>query len=616
MSHRKSGCGCSGGTPVCGSTPNQQVQTIVPSTASCDPCKTGVRPVCASNDCHQAPVQEEIQQASCFNPCSQELFAESLNSFNFPACAAFVELVIERAAERLVPGQVLYKKGIGALHIDSVDGDTVVAKNLCDDPSNLEAGTPVASGIKWTVGFPPYAITAQNPAASATTPYLMSDLVVPAVGNDVTIKVSTVNGISNGDVVEISGLRYKVKSIVNSTTLILTNEGDGGEVNSVLHWDSNCDGIPEYPVVVITGTNACDKEPVASGIPVVCNAGAQSTIPGPESDEAFLMWNPLTQQAEWRQFNCAACAPCTTFSCCLILDPENESQEYILTVADSSIFTDPDYSVYDPLLIIIDDREFIFIEAIDETHIRIKPNFEVTEVEEIDGPGQVCIADCCRLINEEITEIQEEITEINTEIGVLQCAGHFISQVAIPQTFFLNVPVVFDEENPQTFNTQLSDFLGTITMPETCPGKLYTVEAHVSIACIPAHLGAMGGPTEVYNELELAWSNKGAANTRITGKSVWNTFAIDGYDIGPSYPTFVPEATMKQLEGPLIDGESLSMDYHHTDLAARTYGIAAGVNLDLELYYRCAVGDNNPPTDFEAVSAMVSGIIRVYRQPT
>lgn len=470
--------------PVCGSctTPapssdkysSTQVQHVVTKTlcgcgSGCESCSPE-KPFCGCSTKILVPVKEQPHNIPCPVTVVPQFYTTTLNSFNMPACNKLSEAIITGASESLIPGLILYSKGVGSLYVDSIDGDSVYLRNKCDNAENLEPGERIDEKTKWGVGFPPYAITITSSAQDLTTPFLASDLVVPPVysvsppvAGTATVKVTTINGLSGGDVIEFAGVRYKLVSIIDAKTIVIRNEGEGGEVNSLIRWDEDCDGNPNYVISVISGVNPCDKDAVTEGLLVVCNGGAQTNLKGSESADGKVTWDHEAGTFKVQSESCANCAPCTEFSCCLILDPENEDQEYILTVEDSSIFTSGNYPDFDPLLLEIGEYEFIFIEVISETQIRISPNFEVTEIIAINGPGQICIADCCRLLLEEFTELQEEIDALTARVVTLESEMDAV-QTVITNLNSINDNFLIPQCTPQVYRAAVPVATGGIAI--------------------------------------------------------------------------------------------------------------------------------------------------------
>lgn len=357
-----------------------------------------------------------------------------------PACGSKAEVMVENA-NSLAPGAELYAPGVGFLSIDSIKDDTIiVVKNFCKDnpglPEFKSPGQPIDAGTKFSYGVPSSAAAGSNYYSASGAPFLASDFFIPAADACILISVTSIEGLSPEQRVSIASNTFTLSEIVDGTTIRICNaNGTAGPVNTLVQARSDCETY-NYPIVVVSQQRACDEDPVTSGALIVCVNGVEAPLTGGDAD-GLVKWDAEQQTFEVMPTDLEDVTDCTLLSACFTLDPELEIQEYLVTVENSAIFSDPKFDAFQPNLPVkISGRSFTVKDVVDPTHIRIEPSFEVTEIEVIgdcDGePVSVCVASCCELVKKETELAKDKIFTLNpvvieTDISIVSGASHIFS---------------------------------------------------------------------------------------------------------------------------------------------------------------------------------------------
>lgn len=375
-------CNCSSNNCTCG------CQTKDP--CSIPSCTTA----CSSGEpCAQTESSCEAAEQDCCTNCN--LFVETVQSFNMPACNGEGSMFVDDAS-RLYVGAILYAEGVGYLEVTAIiDATEITVKNNCPECTThvLDPGNPVASGTQFGVGIP---FCASEGDVEFLGPMLDSDYFIPNVGACVLIAVTNIDGLAIGDVVSIDSNRYRINDIPTTTSIEICNDGDGGTPGVLVEKDPDGDGVLNFPVIRISSVNPCTETPVDEGRLIVCSTGSTQAVMEGTIENQVPAWVPANTQFELRVMQ--NLAVCVSLVCCLNLDPEaDECDEYLIDVTpDTDDFDEAlNRLLPNPLQITIDGDPFCVTEVVDSNTLRVIPSFEVVEVVQYGEGAVVCIAECC-----------------------------------------------------------------------------------------------------------------------------------------------------------------------------------------------------------------------------
>lgn len=411
-------------------------------------CKTGVMVVCPHEKDvpHESPCCEEKHCGCKDKPRTEKckLWVGTLESFNWPACQGTATIRVDDA-HKLNTGHQLHSEGVGYLTVESVlNENTVVVRNDClveggdGDCNSISSGESVSCGTRFNVGIPACVGQITN-AIQQTGVFLCSDFVIPAVDNPISIKVTTVDGLSINDRVSISGYEYVVTGISDATTITISNAGSGGPVGTLIEDDETGDGVKDHPIVRIGGEDPCLAEEVNEADAfIVCENGQQRPAVGTAANQIW-QWDG----SKWSLRVIPELDACTTLTADFVAEPLNEVT--IACLADTSICSDDNVSI-----LIIDGREYFVEEILDDEKVRLRRGFDLsTSVLKIPAGTAVCCGDCCAACLEPFTEVTanpyglDQFVDIGTGPGPIEigCSNDIVieNKSCKPVNYFLYI---------------------------------------------------------------------------------------------------------------------------------------------------------------------------------
>lgn len=252
------GCGNSGCSGGCGGCTTANVSQLI-----LNPVPVGVR-ACSplSNTCGNAQPASPTPFYECAPQCEENHCQEIVNNYyataicssyagNMPACGETVSIYF-LGVRVLTVGSFLWNETIGYLEVTAFNNQTGLAilLNNCNE-DNASAGTTIPSCTCFVVVDPP-----TESEINPFVPYVAEDFTAPDVGDCVTITVTNVAGLSEGDTITIGTAIYTLDTIVSGTTIIICNDGDGFPVGTVVE-ARNSAGQLQYPISV--STNCCES---------------------------------------------------------------------------------------------------------------------------------------------------------------------------------------------------------------------------------------------------------------------------------------------------------------------------------------------------------------------
>lgn len=365
-----------------------------------DPCSTGTRSAPVTCNEPFAAIQsgcnttDECAETSC---CDANLFATLVTSFNMPACGATGSVLVDDAS-RIFPGAVLYAQTVGYLSVEEViDSSELLVKNHCPDCQVLGPGEPVPVGTMFGVGIP---FCVAEGDLSFLGPRLASDYFIPLVGSCVTVAATSVDGLSTGDIVAINTNRYRIDDIPNVASLIICNDGDGGEPGLLVQADPDGDGVYNYPISRVSSTDPCTEDPAEDGRLIVCNSAIGGSLRALEGSitNQVPAWDESLGKFVLKVINDLSI--CVSISeCCLVLDPDNDLCDSYLVQVHPNVTQIQELLEElepNPVKVKIGDDPFCVISTIAPNTLRVVPDFVVDTLVTYNLGTSICVEECCR----------------------------------------------------------------------------------------------------------------------------------------------------------------------------------------------------------------------------
>lgn len=162
---------------------------------------------------------------NCKNTIIQQftLGLQIQSAWNLPQCGGSAILSVPGVVAVPV-GEYLHNPSYGYFQIISFDAtkEEISVTNPCFD-GNLPPGTSVPMCVTFIVT--PYPCVCAG--TSAFFPYVAIDFTAPAVNDCIDITVTTLNGLTVGDTVQIGAGFYFVDHFTGTTIINICNQGDG-----------------------------------------------------------------------------------------------------------------------------------------------------------------------------------------------------------------------------------------------------------------------------------------------------------------------------------------------------------------------------------------------------
>lgn len=382
---------------VCGST--------TPCNCSSGACVTGCgcgNPTCCGNcGCNSPLPATPLPFYACTPVCTEshtqrvvlQQFYTTINiqsTWNVPVCGEEATVFVG-GLKSANPGSYIWNAEYGYFEIVSFDSSTgqLVIKNNCNE-GNAAAGTNVPACTEFNVTVPPCECPDDTDICVAI------DFTAPEVGNCVDITLTTTQGVTASDTVEIGTGQYFVDAIKPNDIITICNQGFGITPGTpVIAQDVN--GNYQYCLQIIS-TNPCDREEESEGPLIICNS---NDVQGP-LECSTIGWVPTALGGDESD---VACRPvgstnCANFDAALNITSGDATYANVL-VTDSTGF-----AIGDIIEIAGGIGWTAEITGIpDATHIDITlspvPSFNTTIADET----LFCLQNCCDRVEAEIADL-------------------------------------------------------------------------------------------------------------------------------------------------------------------------------------------------------------------
>lgn len=187
------------------------------------------------------------------------------NQWAIPACGQTAQVVVKGLRVAHI-GSWIWSDDYGNFLIEGFNPgtDTLTINNPCITGTK-SPGTVVPACSLFIVSPPPCSI---GPAIS----FLSADFIVPAVGDCVTVMVTSTEGILAGYDIVIGGTvqQFHVSAVINMQSMEICNTGFGGVTGSTVQWQ-NPGGDFAHPIIVSNSSSVFDKSKTQA-LPLVLDA--------------------------------------------------------------------------------------------------------------------------------------------------------------------------------------------------------------------------------------------------------------------------------------------------------------------------------------------------------
>lgn len=165
-------------------------------------------------------------------------------------------------------------------------------------------------------------------------PFLAQDFVVPPVGDQVTLKVTSTFGLATGTIIRIGSCLYHLDTINSSLEIVVTNQGAGCTPGSTIHAEDG-DGNLQYLITsqIIT---ACSATAVDTGKLIICSGADEHILDGDFAGQVPVLQDPNTNEVSFELLDTEE-RTCTTLTALFNILPTTIS--YVIFVDDESVFS-------------------------------------------------------------------------------------------------------------------------------------------------------------------------------------------------------------------------------------------------------------------------------------
>ena len=441
-SKNNSGCSSCGGeaSPVvqdCSTCGSNNVQTCgCSATGSCSGTKTTTKTV-TNTSCDGAS-KITVCEEDHTTTIEKRSFAAAIkvtNNFNFPAIGVDTTLNLENVTA-LIPGSILWNPEVGILHVISFDvsRNVAVVQNQGDACNVATPGDLVPECTQFVVTAPPCNQTTQGPINSGS--FLAADFTGFAVGSCETISVTTIAGLTVGDIISINTFEYRINNIINSTTIEICNDGNGAPVGQVIEKDPNGDGILDFPIVLVQQQDPCASTGVSLGQLLACSGGVPVPFVGTQ-DGQIPGWDQTNER--WQLINANISSNCDALTVCLTIDA-GDVGPYLVTVNSTAIFTVGE-------IVVIGGIEFTVDTILDATQMRLTATSNPPAIVVFPVGEPVCVQDCCAvlpdLVDQNTTNITNNTTNITNNANDISDINDILNDPCFPQQLLQVTPISF-----------------------------------------------------------------------------------------------------------------------------------------------------------------------------
>lgn len=219
------------------------------------------------------------------------------NSWNVPVCGGTAVLDVNGLVSASL-GSFLWNADFGYFEITGVNEGQLQVTNTCL-LGNAVSGTQVPACSDFIVTDPP------SDLINNSGVYVKYDFTAPANNTCVDITVTSVQGLVEGNEVQIGSGIYFLNSVNPNDIINICNYDNKGITPGTPVIAKNAGGNYQYPVTVIS-INPCSQDPVFEGKVVVCDGNIQKVLTGNTDGQFLTLLNHTTGEAGFTDGPCAA----------------------------------------------------------------------------------------------------------------------------------------------------------------------------------------------------------------------------------------------------------------------------------------------------------------------
>ena len=376
----------------CGSNSHCKCRTGCTDRTGC--CTPSVPMVPAPFYQCSSPCPADHTQKIVVNQFSTTIKPE--NSWNVPACGETAVLTV-LGLKNVATGSYIWSSEYGYFEISAFNVNTgqLTVINRCTE-GNAAAGTEVDACSPFIVVGPPCECNDSSNVCVAI------DFTAPAVDDCLDITLTSTQGLTAGDTVEIGSGFYFLSQIKPNDVVTICNKGDGiAPGTPVIAKDAN-DNY-QYCLSIIS-VNPCDRDVIQTGAIIACSSDVVSPLTGYEDGLIPVLLDETTGEARYQ--------PVVEVPICWGLGADlnlvNGTPSYTLQACHSGF-------VVGDILQITNAPGFRFTITgfPDATHIGVTCSPTPGADQTITAPQLVCVIGCCEQNENAIENITSAAASAN-----------------------------------------------------------------------------------------------------------------------------------------------------------------------------------------------------------
>ena len=331
--------------------------------------------------------------------------------FKFPAVDATVEVFLDSDHKlgNIGSGDIeVYVPGFGYLEIVSYvpEKDKLILRNSrAAQTANANQHIPIDTIIYPTA---PAATDLQSGAASQFTPFTISAFTVPEIGTCFPIAVTNTNGLTVGGVVSIQLQKFTIEAIPSIGIIQICNNGDATPLAEV---------PGNVPIQQQSEESFCEAREVRGSVKLFgCFNGdenVQLVAPG----EGYVAYSAANGTWGARKVVLPQ-DPCFTVVSDTTVGAGTTVGTSIFLNVDTTVPFTLNQGAIPGLEITISNLAFTVQQIVSSTRVRFSLTASPTSDITIPAGLEVCLPDCCDVLNDRVDSLQTRVQVVETNLGI------------------------------------------------------------------------------------------------------------------------------------------------------------------------------------------------------